>query len=173
MGRKIVTLFVLIFFFASSASAADDIILNGTRFYLSTGESYGLGQGYIISLKSVSNDGSAWLELTYKDTFIKSEIVHTTGFFTYNKTNKTILSLRLDNIYSGSNDKNLLYFFPVYQYIDPEMPMPEITNITLVETQVQENNSMLLQQEAVPDTAIIVIGIFFILFMLYIIRKLW
>ena len=176
MGRKIFTLVFLIFFFASSVSAAGDIILNGTSFYLSTGESYGLGQGYIISLKSVSNDGSAWLELTSRDTFIKSEIVHIKDFFIYNKTNRTILSLRLDNIYSGSSEKNLVSFFPVYQYIDPELPapeMPEIIDMTPVETPDQENNNMPPQQKAMPETAIVIFGILFILFMFYIIRKLW
>jgi hypothetical protein len=173
MGRKIFTLVVLIFFFASSASSAGDIIINGTSLYLSTGESYGFGQGYIISLKSVSNDGSAWIELTSKDTFIKSEIVQIKGFFIYNKTNRTILSLRVDNIYSGSNDKNLVSFFPVYQYIDPDLPAPKIIGITPVETHGQENNSALPQQKAVPETAIVVICVFLILFMFYIIRKLW
>jgi hypothetical protein len=173
MGIKILTSVVLIFIFASSASEAGDIILNGTGFYLSTGESYGLAQGYIITLKSASNDGSAWIELTSSDTFVKSEIVHIKDFFTYNKTNRTILSLRLDNIYSGSNDKNLVSFFPVYQYIDPDMPVPEIIEITSVVTPAGENISVPPQQKAVPETAIVVIGIFCILFMLYIIRKLW
>jgi len=173
MGRKIVTLVVFIFLLASSASGASDILLNGTSLYISTGGSYGLYQGYIITLKSVSNDGSAWLELTSNDTFVKSEIVHIKGFFTYNKTNRTILSLRVDNIYSGSNDKDLVSFFPVYQYIDPDMPAPEIIDIIPVETQGQEDNSAPPQQKAVPETVIAVIGIFFILFIFYIIRKLW
>jgi hypothetical protein len=173
MGRKIFTLLVLIFFFVTSASAAGDIIINGTSFYLSTGGSYGLSQGYIISLKSVSNDGSAWIELTSSDMFVKSEIVHINEYFTYNKANRTILSLRLDNIYSGSNDMNLVSFFPVYQYLDSDMPAPKIIDETPIETPGQENNSVPPQQKAVPETAIVVIGIFFVLFILYIIRKLW
>jgi hypothetical protein len=173
MGRKIVTLVVFIFLLASSASGASDIILNGTSVYLSTGDSYGLYQGYVITLKSVSNDGSAWLELTYNDTFIKSEIVHIKGFFTYNKTNRTIISLRVDNIYSGSSDKNLVSFFPVYQYIDPDMPKPEIIKTIPAGTPDPVNNSVPPKQKAVPETAILVIGIFFILFIFYIVRKLW
>ncbi len=173
MGRKIVTLVVFIFLLASSAYGASDILLNGTGFYLTTGDSYGLYQGYIITLKSVSNDGSAWLELTYNDTFIKSEIVHIKGFFTYNKTNRTILSLRVDNIYSGSNDNDLVSFFPVYQYIDPDMQAPKIIDTTPSETHGQENNSTPPKQNAVPETVIAVIGIFFILLIFYIIRKLW
>jgi len=173
MSRKIFTCVALIFFFASSVSAAGDIILNGTSFYLSSGDSYSLGQGYIISLKSVSNDGSVWIELTSDNRFIKSEIVHIKNFFTYNKTNRTILSLGVDNIYSGSNDKSLVSFFPVYQYIDPDMPAPKIMDIPPAGTPGQENNSTFPQQKAVPEIGIVVIGIFFILFMFYIIRKLW
>ena len=173
MGRKMVTLVVFIFLLASSASGASDILLNGTSLYLSTSGSYGLFQGYIITLKSVSSDGSAWLELTSNDTFVKSEIVHIKGFFTYNKTNRTILSLRVDNIYSGSNDNDLVSFFPVYQYTDPDMPAPKIKDITPVVTQGQENNSTPPKQKAVPETVIAVGVIFFILFIFFIIRKLW
>jgi len=173
MGRKIVTLVVFIFLLASSTSGASDILLNGTSFYISTGGSYGLYQGYIITLKSTSTDGSAWLQLTSNDTFVKSEIVHIEGYFTYNKTNRTILSMRVDNIYSGSNDKDLVSFFPAYQYIDPDMPAPKIINITQLGTPGQENNSTPQKQNAMPETVIAVIGIFFILFIFYIIRKLW
>ena len=173
MGRKIVTLVVFIFLLASSVSGASDILLNGTSIYISNGGSYGLYQGYVITIKSVSNDGSAWIELTSNDTSVKSEIVHVKDFFTYNKTNRTILSLRVDNIYSGSNDKTLVSFFPAYQYIDPDMPAPKRIDITPIETPSQENNSTLPKQEAVPETVIAVIGIFFIVFIFYIIRKLW
>jgi len=173
MDRKLFTLVVLIFIFTSHASGTSDIILNGTSLYLSTGDSYGLFQGYIITLKSVSNDGSAWIELTSSDIIVKSEIVQIKEYFTYNKTNRTILSLRVDNIYSGSNDKNLVSFFPVYQYIDPDMPTPELVEIIPFETPEQENNSISPQQKTVSETAIAVIGVFFILFMFYIIRKLW
>lgn len=173
MGKKIFTLIISIFLFASTASGAGDIILNGTSLYISTGGSYGLYQGYIVTLKSVSNEGSAWLELTSNDTFVKSEIVHINGFFTYNKTNRTILSLRLDKIYSGYNDEKLVSFFPVYQYIDPDLPSPEIIDIIPAQTPEQENNSTPVQQKTVPETTIVIIGVFFILFMIYIIRKLW
>jgi hypothetical protein len=173
MGRKIVTLVVLFIFFVPYGSASDDILLNGTSFYLSPGDSYGLYQGYIITLKSVSSDGSAWVQLASNDILVKNEIVRIKNFFTYNKTNRTIVSLKIDTIYSGPNDNNLVSFFPVYQYMDRDMPEPIITKITPLETQIPENNSTLPQQKAVPETAIVVIGIVFILFMVYIIRKLW
>ena len=142
MGKNVSTLAVSLIILAFSGSAASDIILNGTDFYLSTGDSYGLSQGYIIKLKSVSNEGSVWLELESDDRIVKSEIIHLKDNFTYNKTNRTILSLRVDNIYSGSRDTNLVSFFPVYQYIDPDMPAPKIIEITPVrDTQTRNNNS--------------------------------
>jgi hypothetical protein len=173
MDRKIFTSFVTIFLVATCASGGSDILLNGTGLYLSTGDSYGLYQGYIMTLKSVGNDGSAWIELNSNDTLVNSEIVNINGFFTYNKNNRTILSLRVDNIYSGSNDRDLIYFFPVYQYIDPDMPAPEIIDITQAGTPARKNNSASSQQKAMPETTIVVFGILFILFMFYIIRKLW
>jgi len=53
------------------------------------------------------------------------------------------------------------------------MPAPKIIDITPAETQIQKNNSMPPKQKAVPETVMAVIGIFFILFIFYILRKLW
>ncbi|VVB84997.1 Uncharacterised protein [uncultured archaeon] len=75
--------------------------MNGTGIYLASGDSYGLYQGYILSLKSVSSDGSVWVQLTEKDKIVKNDIVHDYGYFTYNKPNSTILSVKIEKIYSG------------------------------------------------------------------------
>jgi hypothetical protein len=53
------------------------------------------------------------------------------------------------------------------------MPAPKLIDITPIETPGQGNNSAPPQQEALPESAIVVIGVLFILFMFYIIRKLW
>ena len=141
MGKNVSTLAISLIILAFSGSAASDIILNGTDFYLSTGDSYGLSQGYVVKLKSVSNDESIWLELESNETIVKSEIIHLKDYFTYNKTNRTILSLRVDNIYSGARDANLVSFFPVYQYIDPDMPAPKIIEILPIKTTGKDNYS--------------------------------
>jgi len=173
MGKNVSTLAVSLIILAFSGSAASDIILNGTDFYLSTGDSYGLPQGYVVKLKSVSNEDSIWLELESNDTIVKSEIIHLKDYFTYNKTNRTILSLRVDNIYSGSKDTNLVSFFPVYQYTDPDMPAPKIIVITPVKTPDQDNHISLPPEQPIPEFMIWITGIIFIITLFYIGRKLW
>ena len=175
MGKNVSTLAISLIILAFSGSAASDIILNGTDFYLSTGDSYGLSQGYIIKLKSVSNEGSVWLELESDDKIVKSEIIHLKDNFTYNKTNRTIISLRVDNIYSGSRDSNLVSFFPVYQYIDPDMPAPKIIEITPVKTPYQDNQQRSTPLNSpFPEFMIWIAGIIFVILVLfYVVRKLW
>ncbi|KAB2948375.1 MAG: hypothetical protein MPEBLZ_01100 [Candidatus Methanoperedens nitroreducens] len=173
MGKNVLALAVSLIILALSGSAANDTILNGTDFYLSTGDSYGLPQGYVVKLKSVSNEDSIWLELESNDTVVKSEIIHIKDYFTYNKTNRTILSLRVDNIYSGSKDTNLVSFFPVYQYTDPDMPAPKIIGITPVKTPEQANYSVPPPEQPIPEFMIWITGIIFIIALFYIGRKLW
>ena len=173
MGRNVSTLALSLVILAFSGSAASDIILNGTGFYLTTGDSYGLSQGYIILLKSVSNDGSVWLELESDNKAVKSEITKLKGNFTYIKMNRTILSLKVDNIYSGSRDAKLVSFFPVYQYIDPDMPAPRIIKIIPVETSDLDNISAPALKQTISEKVIWLAVIILILILFYVIRKLW
>ena len=173
MGKNVSTLAVSIIILTFSGAAANDIILNGTDFYLSTGDSFGLSQGYVIKLKSVSNENSVWLELESDDKIVKSEIIHLKDNFTYNKTNRTILSLRVDNIYSGTRDSNLVSFSPVYQYIDPDKPAPRIIEITSVKTPPQDNHNALPSKQPFPEFMIWIAGIIFVIVLFYIVRKLW
>ncbi len=173
IGRNISTLAISLVILAFSGSAASDIILNGTGFYLTTGDSYGLSQGYIIKLKSVNNEGSVWLELESDNKIIKSEITNLKGNFTYIKTNRTIISLKVDNIYSGSRDVKLVSFFPVYQYVDPDMPAPRIIEITPVNIPYQNNSSEPVLKQTISEQVIWAAVIILILILFYVIRKLW
>jgi hypothetical protein len=173
MGRNVSTLAVSLVILAFSGSAASDIILNGTGFYLTTGDSYGLSQGYIIKLKSVSSEGSVWLELELNNKILKSEITNLKSNFTYNKTNRTIISLKVDNIYSGSRDVNLVSFYPVYQYIDPELPAPRIIKITPEKIPFMNNTSAPALKQTTSEQVIWVAVIILILILVYAIRKLW
>ena len=173
MGKYVSTLAVSLIILAFSGSAASNIILNGTDFYLSTGDSFGLSQGYVIKLKSVSAEDSVWLELESDDRIVKSEIIHLKDNFTYNKTNRTILSLKVDNIYSGSRDTNLVSFFPVYQYTDPDMPAPKIIEVTPVKTAGKNNYSTSPPKQPIPEYMIWITGIIFVIVLFYIVRKLW
>jgi len=158
---------------AFSGSAASDIILNGTHYYLSSGDSYGLYQGYILTLKSVSSEGSVWLELRANDTIVKSDIVHQKDFFTYNKTNRTTLSIKVDTIYSGSKDQKLVSFFPIYQYSDTDLPTTEITEITPSETPNKENYSVNPPKETLQEPMILAAAIILLFIIIYLVRKSW
>ena len=173
MDKNVSTLAISLIILAFSGSAASDIILNGTDFYISTGDSYGLSQGYVVKLKSVSNDESIWLELESNETIVKSEIIHLKDYFTYNKTNRTILSLRVDNIYSGARDVNLVSFFPVYQYIDPDMPAPKIIEILPIKTTGKDNYSVPPTRQSFPEDIIWITGIILVIVLFYVVRKLW
>lgn len=173
MGRNVSTLAISLIILAFSGSAASDLILSGTGFYLTTGDSYGLSQGYILNLKSVSSEGSVWLELESNNKIVKSEIIHLKGNFTYNKTNRTIISLKVDNIYSGPEDANLVSFFPVYQYIDPDMPAPRIIKITPMETPYRNNISAPAIKQTISEQVIWMAVIILILILFYVIRRLW
>ncbi len=174
MGRNapILLLFFLFFFFAFTGSGTEDILLNGTNIYLASGDSYGLYQGYVLSIKSVSSDGSVWLQLTENDKIVKSEIV-SRDYFIYNKSNRTILSLKVDNIYYGSSEQTLVSLFPVYQYIDHDLPVPHITEMIPndIKNPVDKNPAPRMGTPGEP--VIWAAGIVFILVLYYILRKLW
>ncbi|MCZ7382902.1 MAG: S-layer protein domain-containing protein [Candidatus Methanoperedens sp.] len=174
MGRNtpILFLFFLFFLFAFTGSGESDILLNGTGIYLASGDSYGLYQGYVLSVKSVSSDGAVWLQLTENDKIVKSEIV-AGDYFIYNKSNRTILSIKVDNIYYGSSEQTLVSLFPVYQYVDPDLPVPDITKMIPNDANnpVDKNPASRIQTPREP--VIWAFGIVFILVLYYILRKLW
>ncbi len=151
---------------------ATDTLINGSNIPLVTGDSYGLYQGYMLTLKSVSGD-SVWLQLTENDKIVKSEVVAINGYFIYNKINRTILSVKVDNIYSGSPEQNLVSLFPVYQFIDYDLPLPHITNIIPEDTSNPGNGSAHVRIYTPQEPVIWAVGIVFILFLFYFLRKLW
>lgn len=153
------------------AAGGGDILINGTHIYLATGESTQLYQGYTLSLKSVSSDGSMWFQLMDNDTIVKNEIVYSYGSFMYNKTKRTIISLKVEKVYSGPSDQNLISFF-LYQFNDPEKPYPDKA-IIIGNTVAPENTTPLPQPRSSIDSLIWVPAILLVLIIYYLARKLW
>lgn len=154
-----------------TGSARIDVLINGTNMYLATGESSALYQGYILSLKGVSSDGSMWLQLTDNETIVKSEIVYSYGSFVYNKNNKTIISLNVDKVYSGQSEQHLVSFF-LYQFNDPEKPFPD--KVIIPENTITPvNNNPPPETRSSIDPLIGIPGIILILILIYFVRKLW
>lgn len=170
--RRLVLSLLLSLFLIPAGSAASDVLLNGTGIYLATGDSYGLYQGYILSLKSVSSDGSVWLQLDSNDKMVKSEVVRSYGSFVYNKTNRTILSVTVDRVYSGSSDQALVSFL-LYQYKDPDMPLSNQSGTLPSNTRDTASDDEPPRPEPQRETVIWALGIFSVLSLIYILRKLW
>ncbi len=154
------------------SQGAPDTLINGSTIPLVTGDSYVLYQGYMLTLKSVSGD-SVWLQLTENDKIVKSEVVAIGGYFIYNKTNRTILSVKVDNIYSGSQEQNLVSLYPVYQLIDYDLPLPHVTGIIPEDSKNPGNDSKRVRIYTPKEPLIWALGIVFILFLFYFLRKLW
>lgn len=171
MRQKEVILILLLYFLSLTGSALSDVLINGTNMYLATGESSALYQEYVLSLKGVSSDGSMWLQLTDNETIVKSEIVYSYGSFVYNKTNKTIISLNVDKVYSGQSEQYLVSVF-LYQFNDPEKPFPDKTIIP-ENTVTPGNNKSPLENRSSIDPMIWVPGIALVLILIYFVRKLW
>lgn len=171
--RNVLYLFLSLLFLVSPSHGAGDILLNGSSIPLVSGDSYGLYQGYLLAVKSVSED-SVWLELTDDDKIVKSEVVAIEGYFIYNKANRTILSVKIDNIYSGSSEQNLVSLYPVYQFTDPDKPLPNITGIIPEDNQNPGRDEKSSVRITTPkEPAIWALGIVFILILFYIVRKYW
>jgi hypothetical protein len=171
---------LLLFLYFSSltfiGAGGGNLLINGTNIYLATGDSYGLYQGYIITLKSASSEGFVWLELADNDKIVKSEIVYTPGEFVYNKTidnstNWMILSVKVDKVYSGSSEKNLISM-RIYQFGDIDKPFINITSFP--ENNVPSENSSSSPVYKPPQEELIwVLGIILVIILFYVLRKFW
>ncbi|HEY9247139.1 MAG TPA: S-layer protein domain-containing protein [Candidatus Methanoperedens sp.] len=151
---------------------AHEMLLNGTSIYLATGESEMIAQGYVLSLKSVGTDGSVWLQLKDDDLVVKSEIVHVDDYFIYNKTNFTIISVKIENVYSGSFEQDLVAL-NVRQFRDLDKPVLNKTGMIPGNDRAQGNNSTQGAANSKYEPVIWISGFIFILLLFYVIRKLW
>lgn len=128
-GRKyflfaVLTVFFLSYFLPASICAENEILLDGTGIFLTSGETWKFDQGYQLKVKSVNpSDNRAWVELSLNGEIIQEEILGEGETLVYYH-NKEILNITLDTIYSSPTGE-LVTFKPVYQYLDPELPEPE------------------------------------------------
>ncbi|MCX9015183.1 MAG: S-layer protein domain-containing protein [Candidatus Methanoperedens sp.] len=171
-----ICLVLSLFFIIPAVSGADEtgkVLLDGTTVHITSGDSYLLYQMYLLSVKSVSPDGSIWLQLTLNDENVKSAIVGAGDFFIYNKTNKTILSARVDNVYAGASEQSLVSLSPVYQYLDPDLPLPVQTEIGQGRNGSRDNGSTPPGINTPRETLIWIVGIVLVITLFYTLRKLW
>lgn len=121
---------VLLTCFSIPASALEDndVLVNGTGMYLTTGDSWSFYQGYELVFKGLSSspDGDkVWIELLLNGESVDDTIIREGEYFEYTRNLKEIFNITVDTIYSGS-DGGLVTFKPVYQYLDPTLPEPDM-----------------------------------------------
>ncbi len=171
-GRTVLQGFVFLLLFAVMSAGAGKILMNGTSIYLTTGEVTELYQGYAISLKSVSSDGLVWLQLTEGGNTVKSEIVRDSGYFIFNKTNMTILSIKVDKVYSGSPGQNLVSL-TLFQFLDPDLPPPAQSGITPDNIPDKDNSSTPPASQPSHEPIVLALGAGLIIILFYIVRRFW
>jgi hypothetical protein len=111
-------------FIPDASGTQEEVLMNGTGIYLTTGESWTFDQGYALTVKSV-NQGTneAWLELSLNRSVLMEGIFREKDTLVYSRGTE-ILNITLDTIYSSPSGE-LVTFTPVYQYLDPQLPAPE------------------------------------------------
>lgn len=132
--EKIVITFVfivLLTYLSIPASASDDndVLVNGSGLYLTTGDSWSFYQGYELVFKGLSSSpggDKVWMGLLLNGESEDDAIMREGEYFEYTRNSKKIFNITVDTIYSGSGS-GLVTFKPVYQYLDPTLPKPDMT----------------------------------------------
>lgn len=137
----LISLCFSVFYSISPALAADDkeglsiipndkerlsiITINGEEIYIRSGYSHNFSQGYQLYIKGTDTEGKrVWIELSRNGVLLQDDIVTEGSQFVYSQNSTEILNLTVDTIYEGA-DGVLVKFSPVYQYLDPRLPVPQ------------------------------------------------
>lgn len=101
------------------------IAINGEEIYIRSGYSHDFLQDYQLYVKGADTEGKrVWIELSRNGAPLQDDIVTEGSQFVYSQNSTEILNLTVDTIYEGA-DGVLVKFSPVYQYIDPRLPVPQ------------------------------------------------
>ncbi|WP_440952546.1 hypothetical protein [Methanococcoides sp. FTZ1] len=103
------------------------VLLDGAGIFIESGGSWEFSQGYVFVVKDVNEDGGAWVELSLDDILLKDAILYEGDYFVYSRGSSEIFNMTVDTVYYGSDDE-LITFKPVFQYLDPSLPAPELDN---------------------------------------------
>lgn len=135
----LITLLVLsVLFYSMSPVLATDsekrlsiVLIDGGEVYVRSGSHHNFLQDYQLYVKGADSDGKrVWLELNREGVSLKDDIATEGSQFVYSHDSTEVLNLTVNTIYVGA-DGVLVRFSPVYQYLDPKLPMPQTTNGSL------------------------------------------
>ncbi|HII91087.1 MAG TPA: hypothetical protein HA262_02670 [Methanosarcina sp.] len=109
----------------ANKSSLSIIAINGEEIYVRSGYSHDFLQDYQLYVKGADTEGKRiWIELSRNGVPLQDDIVTEGSQFVYSQNSTEILNLTVDTIYEGA-DGVLVKFSPVYQYIDPRLPVPQ------------------------------------------------
>ncbi|AKB27315.1 hypothetical protein MSSIT_0596 [Methanosarcina siciliae T4/M] len=115
------------------------VLVDGEEIYVQSGDYHNFLQEYRIYVKGANTEGSrVWIELSREGVFLEDAIVSEGDTFVYSNNSTEVLNLTVDTIYAGTNGV-LVRFSPVYQYLNPKLPMPQNQQVAPVNS--SENNS--------------------------------
>jgi hypothetical protein len=150
----LVSLFLSVIFFSLPSSLAASngeklsiVLINGDEIYVRSGNYYTFLQDYQLYVKGADTGGkSIWIELRRDGASLKDAIATEGSQFVYEQNSTEILNLTVDTIYAGS-DGVLVKFSPVYQYLDPRLPMPQNPNNGPFNNFSEDNSSESLEAD--------------------------
>lgn len=124
----------------ANKSSLSIIAINGEEIYVRSGYSHDFLQDYQLYVKGADTEGKRiWIELSRNGVPLQDDIVTEGSQFVYSQNSTEILNLTVDTIYEGA-DGVLVKFSPVYQYIDPRLPVPQ-TPTESIDNSSNNNNT--------------------------------
>lgn len=127
----------ILFYSMSPVLAVDNekrlsiVLIDGDEVYVRSGSYHNFSQDYQLYVKGADDDGKrVWLELRREGVSLKDDIATEGSHFVYSHDSTEVLNLTVKTIYTGV-DGVLVRFSPVYQYLDPKLPMPQTSNGSL------------------------------------------
>ncbi len=142
----LISLFFSVAFYSTSPALAADnkeklsiVLIDGEEIYVRSGNSHTFFQDYQLYVKGTDTGGKrVWIELSRQGISLQDEIITEGSQFVYSQNSTEILNLTVDTVYAGA-DGVLVRFSPVYQYLNPRLPMPQTPSESL--TNSSDNNS--------------------------------
>lgn len=137
---------IIVSYVVFPAAGADDkrlsiILIDGDEIYVRSGSYYTFLQDYQVYVKGANSEGNrVWIELCRDDVSLEDAIVGEGDTFVYSNNSTEILNLTVETIYGGANGV-LVKFSPVYQYLNPKLPMPQ-TPVTSPDNSSDTNSSV-------------------------------
>lgn len=157
----------IVLYSVSPALAAENkeklsiVLIDGGEVYIRSGNSHSFLQDYLLHVKGTDTEGKRiWIELSRKGVPLQHAIITEGSQFSYSNNSTEILNLTVSRIYEGA-DGVLVKFSPVYQYLDPKLPMPQTPSesLTNASDNISFNHSELETQAKGFDIPLFLLGL--------------